>query len=431
MTEEELRKQAVEVLDANWERDHTVPSRALYPHQWSWDAAFIAIGLAHHRPERAWRDLRSLFAAQWDDGRVPHIVFDPDVSERDYFPGPGFWDGPASAGRLTTGIVQPPVHAAAAYDVYLRCLDRDAARRELEWLYPRLVKQQTYLLEGRDLGGDGLVSIVHPWESGLDNSPAWDKALAAVPVDMSLLSRHRRQDTNVSVHSHRPTDADYTRYIAIAAAYRDGGYLDEELLERHPFLVECPSFNALVASAELALADIATVIGADPAPHRDRAGHITKALVDRLFDPSTGMFHARDVRTGELSPARCVSGLIPLILPGLPSARRASVLAAAGSAAFGLGGELPLPSYDRTAPDFDRLRYWRGPIWINVNWLLWRGLRAHGHEREAADLRAAMLGVIRRGGCHEYFDPVTGDGIGAAAFSWTAALALDLLAATP
>jgi hypothetical protein len=434
MTEEELRQRAVEVLDANWERDHTVPSRALYPHQWSWDAAFIAVGLAHHRPERAWRDLRSLFAAQWYDGRVPHIVFDPDVSERDYFPGPAFWDAPASPGRLgglTTGIVQPPVHPVAARDVYLRCADRDAARLELEWLYPRLVKQQTYLIEGRDVAGDGLASIVHPWESGLDNSPAWDNALAAVPVDLSLLSSHRRQDTQVAVHSHRPTDADYARYIAIAAAYRDGGYLDQGLGERHPFLVECPSFNALLALAELALADIAEVIGADAAPHRDRAEHITKVLVDRLFNPSTGMFHARDVRTGQLSTARCVSGLIPLVLPGLPEAQRSSLLEVARSEAFGLGGEIPLPSYDRTAPDFDRLRYWRGPVWINVNWLLWQGLRAHGDDREAADLRAAMLGMIRRGGCHEYFDPVTGAGIGAAAFSWTAALALDLMAATP
>ncbi|BCB74191.1 trehalase family glycosidase [Phytohabitans flavus] len=434
MTEEELRDQAIEVLDANWERDHSVPSRALYPHQWSWDSAFTAIGLAHHRPERAWRDLRSLFSAQWYDGRVPHIVFDPDVSERDYFPGPAFWDAPASPGRLgglTTGIVQPPVHPVAAREIFLNCLDRDAARLELEWLYPRLVKQQTYLCEGRDVGGDGLVSIVHPWESGLDNSPCWDGALEAVPVDLSLLRRHRRQDTKRAVHAHRPTDTDYARYILLAANYRDGGYLDEGLIEHHPFIVECPSFNSIMALAELALADIAEAIGIDAAPHRDKAEHITKVLVERLFSPETGMFHPRDVRTGELSTARCVGGLVPLILPGLPEAQRLSLLEVGRSVGFGLNREIPLPSYDRTAPDFDRLRYWRGPVWINVNWLIWQGLRSHGHEREAADLRAAMLGIIRRGGCHEYFDPVDGTGIGAVAFSWTAALALDLMAAVP
>ncbi|MEJ3744786.1 hypothetical protein WEI85_16005 [Actinomycetes bacterium KLBMP 9797] len=421
---------AAAVLDANWERDHTVPSRTLYPHQWNWDAGFIAVGLAHHDPARAWLDLHSLFSAQWIDGRVPHIVFDPDVAERDYFPGPAFWDIPAMPGRLaglTTGIVQPPVHAIAAWEIYQRTTDRDAARAELAWLYPRLVHQQEYLLERRDVGGLGLASIVHPWESGLDNSPSWDHALARVPVDQELLRRYRRQDLKVSVQSHRPTDADYARYIAIAAGYRDGGYLDAGLFDRHPFIVECPAFNAILGAAEHALASLAEVVGADPAPHRERAARITSALVDNLFDPATGMFHARDVRTGELSPARCVNGLIPLILPDLARERAASLLAVARSAAFGLD-PLPVPSYDRTAPDLDRLRYWRGPIWISVNWLLWRGLRGHGFDTDAKALREAMLGLIRRSGYYEYFDPVTGEGIGSNAFSWTAALALDLLA---
>ena len=65
------------VLDANWMGHATRASARLYPHQWSWDSAFICVGLAHTAPERAWRDLHSLFAAQWPDGRVPHIVFDP------------------------------------------------------------------------------------------------------------------------------------------------------------------------------------------------------------------------------------------------------------------------------------------------------------------------------------------------------------------
>src|SRR5215468_4602161 len=86
-----LWHEATRVLDDNWTHDHTMPSHTLYPHQWSWDSAFIAIGLARYRPDRAWLELRSLFRAQWADGRVPHIVFDPDVAERDYFPGPAFW----------------------------------------------------------------------------------------------------------------------------------------------------------------------------------------------------------------------------------------------------------------------------------------------------------------------------------------------------
>lgn len=413
------------VLAANWLSNHTVPARTLYPHQWSWDTAFIAVGLAHIAPHRAWQDLHSLFAAQWPDGRVPHIVFDPQVSDRDYFPGPAFWKTTSSRLR-TSGIIQPPVHALAALFIHRQ----QPAVGELRHLYPMLVAQQRYLARHRDAGGAGLASIVHPWESGLDNSPAWDQTLSHISADVTLLQKHRRRDVEVSVVSHRPTDRDYARYITLAATYRDHGYEDWGVPGPHPFLVECPAFNALTASAELALAGIAEVIDADPEPHRRRAAELTTTLVDRLYDPATGMFHALDVRTGTRTPARCVSGLIPLILPGLPQEVVASVVEQARSPRFGLGPEmeLPLPSYDRLAADFDSLRYWRGPVWINMNWLLWQGLLEHGHTDLAKTLRDTMLGVISRSGCYEYFHPVTGEGIGTAEFSWTAALALDLLA---
>ncbi len=434
----ELWNSAARVLDKNWSADHMVPSRHLYPHQWSWDAAFIAIGLAYVNPTRAWHDLRSLFEAQWPDGRVPHIVFDPATPEGAYFPGPAFWDVPAYAGRAargSTGVVQPPMHAIAAWEVYRRAAAHGAscarqAAAELEWLYPRLVKQQEYLLGARDAGGDGLASIVHPWESGMDNSPSWDQALAAVPADMTLLQRYHRRDLDVADASHRPTDADYARYLGLVLSYRDGGYADTDLAHRHDFVIECPAFNAIVGAAEIALARIAGVLGGDAQAHRQRAQRITDAVVDHLFDERTSTFRARDVRTGSFSPARCVNGLLPLILPGLPARHAAAIMDEARSDRFGLPGPtgLPLPGYDRTAPDFDTLRYWRGPIWINVNWLLRRGMQLHGFHDQAEDLRTAMLRLVHRSGHYEYFHPQTGEGIGAPAFSWTAALSLDLLA---
>jgi len=434
----ELWKSAVSVLDANWADDHMVPSRRLYPHQWSWDTAFIAIGLAYTNPTRAWRDLRHLFAAQWPDGRVPHIVFDPRTDERDYFPGPAFWDVPAYAGRPargSTALVQPPLHAVGAWEVYRRATPHGAecakeAGEELAWLYPRLVKQQEYLLGRRNAGGDGLASIVHPWESGLDNSPSWDAAMSAVPADVTLLERYERRDNQVADAAHRPTDVDYARYLGLVLNYRAGDYSDTDLAQRHDFVVECPSFNSILASAELALAQIAAVVGADPQPHRERAQQITDAIVKHLYDPQTQTFRVRDVRTRTLSPVRCVNGLVPLMLPGLPAEQAAAIMVEAASERFGLPEQtgLPTPSYDRTAADFDPLRYWRGPIWINVNWLLRRGMQYHGYLGEAEDLRTAMMRLVVKSGHFEYFHPVTGEGIGASAFSWTAALSLDLLA---
>jgi glucosylglycerate hydrolase len=70
-----LRDQAAAILRGNDQGRWTKAAPRLYPHQWSWDSAFIAIGWAHVDLGRALTELEQLFAAQWATGMVPHIVF--------------------------------------------------------------------------------------------------------------------------------------------------------------------------------------------------------------------------------------------------------------------------------------------------------------------------------------------------------------------
>jgi hypothetical protein len=427
-----LRYNAIGVLRGNWEHGHTVPSRRLYPHQWSWDSAFIAIGWARSAPGHGRRELESLFAAQWSDGRVPHIVFNPRVARDAYFPGPDFWlsrDVPEAPLRETSGIVQPPVHAVAAWEVYRAAptLGRGFLRR----MYPRLRAQHDYLLRERS-AGNGLVVIVHPWESGQDNSPAWDAELTTVPVPVrpeGQLAGHRRHDLDHVDASERPTGADYARYVAIAEAYRDHGYRDADALPTHPFVVVDPLFNALLAWAEEALARIADVLGEPSEPHRRRAAELRDALLDRCYDPAAGQFRALD-RHGDPIEEYTVSGLAPLVLD-LPAAVVDRMVDSITGPRFALNDRVPLPSYDLTGAAFDTTRYWRGPAWINTSWLVLHGLERHGRHSEAATLRAAMLTAVRSEGFREYFDPHSGVGRGVGDFSWSAALTLDLLASAP
>ncbi|MEU4546542.1 hypothetical protein AB0F67_24620 [Nonomuraea dietziae] len=404
-----IAREAVRVLVANWDGSYTVPSRRLYPHQWSWDSAFIAIGNARWSPRRARVELLSLFGAQWRDGRVPHIVFNPDVPEGAYFPGPEFWEARAPSGSATSGIVQPPVHAMAAWQVHLAEPDLAFLRR----IYPRLVAQQQFLRTARQ-SPEGLMSIVHPWESGMDNSPAWDIPLAAVVA--GPMGVRRRDLAHVSPDE-RPTDRDYERYTALARAYRDTGYR-----RAGAFAVEDPLFNAAYGAAESALAKIASAVGLDPAPHHAEAARITAAMIEHLYDD--GLFHGRDAGSGILLRSSSAAGLVPLILPDLP---REIVNALIGTALdrFEIKRGL-LPSFAPGTAEFDPARYWRGPSWINLTWLVWQGLR---HRRaDLAELLAdGMVRAVTTSGFREYFDPFTLEGHGCRDFSWSAALVLDLL----
>ncbi|WP_327293099.1 MGH1-like glycoside hydrolase domain-containing protein [Streptomyces sp. NBC_01198] len=430
-----LRDAAVRVLLTNWTGGSTVPSASLYPHQWSWDSAFVAIGLRHLSPRRAQRELETLFGAQWDDGRVPHIVFNAAIPLDAYFPSPDFWRSGA-AGRAagaprgieTSGLVQPPVHAMAAWLVHESDPETSARRGFLRRLYPRLTAWHDYLATHRDLAGHGLAGVVHPWEPGMDNSPCWDGPLSR--IDPAPASSFRRADLAHGAAADRPTDLDYGRYVRLAAGYRDRAYRDGGA--PHPFAVEDPGFNALYIVSEHALASIAEALGKDPLPHRARARALTDALVERLWEPEAGMFLSRDLRAGALIAERSVSGLLPLLVPELPQALVEALLHTVTGEHFGLGSTTALvPSYDLRGLAFDSSRYWRGPAWFNVNWAIERGLRQYGAVRLADALRQAVLASGGASGFAEYVDPRTGRARGMTDFSWTAAAVLDLLATAP
>jgi glycogen debranching enzyme len=431
---ERLLGAARAVLDANWQGSSTVPSRSLYPHQWSWDSAFHAIGLAWYDQSRAQQELETLFAAQWGNGMVPHIVFNPSVPDDVYFPGPGFWQSGRSpnrpAGVQTSGITQPPLHARAALEVYRRAGDRSEALAFLRRLYPRLAAQHAYLATRRDPEGHGLAAIVHPWESGMDNSPAWDDELDELVIPPGALPVYHRYDLEHAQAADRPSDQAYDRFVYLAIGYRDAGYDDAHLLQTSPFLVEGPLFNSIWLWSCRALARIAELVGEDPAPHRAMATRIHLAMLARLWDPEAGRFCTRTVREGRRGHQGTIMSFMPLLDGELPRSVALALAAGLDSPAFHPAGgrdHFLVPSYDLRGPGFDPRRYWRGPVWLNTDWLLWCGLRQHGVTALAEEIAASMLALVQRSGFREYFDPFSGAGHGADGFGWTAALLIDLL----
>jgi glycogen debranching enzyme len=426
-----LAQRALDVLEANWRGASTVPSPALYPHQWSWDSACIAMGYSRTNQERAEQELRSLFVGQWRNGLLPHIVF---AEGQAYFPGPEFWrtdlspDAPQRP--RTSGIVQPPVHATAVLQVYRYGRDRERANAFLAELRPKLEAWHDYLYSERNRDGDGLIEIWHPWESGMDNSPLWDPVFARIELTDGEVPEYERIDRTLVEPAERPTDAEYDYYAYLVKLYRDRGYDGAAIRAECTFVVHDVLFNSLLVQANRDLAEIARLTGADPERHERRAELTAAAIEQRLWNEDEHSYLDRDLRSGEWITVRVGSAFSPLYA-GTPSDERARFLVERLQA-FGVGvppAGWAVPSLATDDPAFESIRYWRGPVWPMVNWVTYRGLRRYGYETEAAELRAGVLELARREGFWEHYNPLTARGQGGEQFAWTAALILDLLAA--
>jgi hypothetical protein len=437
-----LRERAAAVLHGNdsgssWTR----ASPRLYPHQWSWDSAFIAIGWAHLDVRRAIAELEQLFAAQWPSGMVPHIVFrgGPGVP---YFPGPEWWDctvtpAPPAAPLRTTGICQPPVHALALQRIWQLTPEerRPEIHARLQALYPRLVKWHRYLATGRDPEGSGLVTTYHPWE-GTDNSPRWDRALARIEV--ARPGPYTRLDAStLGDPSQRPTDWDYDRYLWLVGTLKECGYDDAEIYRRHPFLIKDVFFSSVLVAANTALLDLADVAGATAGDREELKSWLARGHdgLTRCFDPESGLCLDYDVRTGEQIRLRTFAAFAPLFARTADAGQRAAQLRLLDSEDFCGNPRLRwrlLPSTSLAEPVFKPRNYWRGPVWPIINWLLWHSLSELGYQGRAADLRRdALAQIAGDGDFAEYFEPVTGEPLGSPQQSWTAAVALDWLASGP
>jgi len=434
----ELFREAAAVLRENDAGGWTRAAPRLYPHQWSWDSAFIAIGWAHLDVGRAMTELEELFAAQWATGLVPHIVFraGPD---HPYFPGPEWWDtgvSPAApAGVRTTGICQPPVHALALRRIWQLTppARRPEIRARIRALFPKMVSWHRYLATGRDPEGSGLVTTFHPWE-GTDNSPRWDRALGRITV--ARPGPYTRLDVSeVPDPSQRPTNWDYDRFLWLVQQLRKCQYDDARIYREYPFLIKDVFFSAVLVSANAALLDLADVAGASEQDRQKLAGWLERgrAGLAARFDSELGLCADYDVRAGQDIRLRTFAGFAPLFARTASAGERAVQLEVLDSGDFcghpGLRWRL-LPSTSPSEPAFDPDNYWRGPAWPVINWLLWQSLGQLGCHARAEQIRDDSLSQISADGQFgEYFEPFTGKQLGSSQQSWTAAVTLDWTAA--
>lgn len=440
---QKLYQKARQVLEGNWVQlgdkgeGFTRPAQGIYPYQWNWDAAFSAYGYSHYWPERAVEELRSLFKGQWSSGFLPHIIFHQNnqEAERPYFPGPHFWQSRSIAQAApsevaTSGLTQPPVAALALWHIYKELVlkDKTYAHQILKEFYPKVYTLHQYLHTQRDPEKWGLVTIYHPWESGFDNSPRWDKPLEKVKP--RNLPEYTRSDLDYVALQYRPSQANYDKYIYLSLKLKNKTYHDGKIYKDHPFKVKDITFSSILYIADQRLLYIAKALGEDTSQIQAWLEKFKQGLLAYCLDSQTKLLYDFDLISGRLLRVKTAGNFIPLITGAVPKKIADDIIrhlnepnyCGQGACAIKL-----LPSVGIQEPYFQPENYWRGPIWLNVNWFLWRGLRAYGRQKRALNLAQNLLDLVEKQGFYEFYSPISGQGLGARNFSWSAAVTLEIL----
>ena len=202
-------------------------------------------------------------------------------------------------------------------------------------------------------------------------------------------------------------------------ALRDAGY----------FHVEQCDFNALRAADVEALGEMAAAIGrpSDAARWSRRASAIQRAVMSKLWRASVDGGHQVVDLSGRGELALCDGGAqqYTILLGGCATPEMARELAAQIERGID-GGSYALTTLPPGHPAFDPDRYWRGNIWLQVNWQIFHGLRRYGYEQLAGVIAQRSAELLLRSGPHEFFNPLTGEGRGAYPYS-AAAVVLDMM----
>ncbi len=265
-------------------------------------------------------------------------------------------------------VTKPPLLAWAAWKLY----QADGDREFLDEIYEPVVRWNDWWFAHNDTDQNGLCEYQHPFSSGLDDSPLWDDGMP----------------------------------------------------------VEAPDLNTYLCLQQEALGWMAGVIGlpAEAARWEARAQALAERMLGQMWDPAAGMFWACRAPERQRVNVRTPFNLFPLLTGRMPAAVVQQLVAHLTDERT-FWPRYPVPTVALDDPKYDSQTMWRGPTWVNVNYLLVEGLRRAGYPAEAGALRRRTLEMMLGDkDMFEYYQPETGEGPPKAAstFGWSSALFIEL-----
>ncbi len=417
---QEIIDQAKEVLYGNiktgisreaGEYKYVSPSRQHYYHQWFWDSCFIAIALSHFDIDLAKNEIRNLLSSQRPNGFIPHIIYWGSRKHYSILDKLGsHLESKLSFSPKTTELMQPPLIAQAVEAIYKKQGDN----KFLHEVVPKLKSYYLWLAKNRDPDSDGLISIIAPYESGLDQSPSFDPVLG-------------RQNKNQTVSA----------LIGRTVTFRNMlcNYNLEKIFEADYFNVEDVLVNSIYIKNLEVLSHLLHEIDQEEAArtfhHLALKGK--KALMEKCYDPNEAFFFDRYGREERIAKVKTIKGLMPIILD-IPKTVVEKLVKKHLRNREEFDLPYPVPTVAVSEPSFspapakigkDPL-LWRGPTWINTNWYLAKALARHGYKKDAEKIVEKSTALIQKSGYREFFNPLSGEGYGRRNFGWST-LVVDMI----
>jgi glucosidase len=341
---------------------------------WSWDSWKHAVGLSYYDLVLAKNQLRAMFDFQLENGFVLDCVYRDTTIEAHNF-------------RDT----KPPLSAWAVVKIYKKEQNIDFVKE----FYPKLKKYHKWWYKYRDHDKDGLCEygstdgslIAAKWESGMDNAIRFD-------------------NSNILKNDHNAFS------------------LDQESVD----------LNAYLFAEKIFLEQLATALQLhnEAKQFSKEALTLKEKIQTQFFDPQDNWFYDTDLKGTTFIKGEGSEGWIPLWAKAATKEQALSIKNKMMNPTK-FFTKVPFQTMSADHPKFDPMNgYWRGPNWLDQSYFGVQGLRNYGFEEEANLATIQILkganGILDHGSSiRENYHPITGEGLYAKNFSWSAAHIIMLL----
>ncbi|MCK4663341.1 MAG: hypothetical protein KAT68_10780 [Bacteroidales bacterium] len=358
----------------------TLPSPLQYKAQWFWDSCFHSIIYTELNDfEFAKNEIRSLIEGQrlYGTGVIPHMIMWEDSEIYKHL-----WGN-----RNTSFLTQPPMIAYAVEEIFKKTNDIDF----IEEVFNSL--DNHYFTINQERANDSILSIIHPWESGLDDIASFDCVYGYNDPTQNELNKKKEE---------------------IIKEYINTNLNIKKFLEKNIFNVKCLSFNSIYLRNLHSMHNLAKTIKSEKKIYYyNLIKQVENSYNNNFFNHNTGLYSSYYYDTNGkkifVEDFENIQIFFPLFARAIKEKK--IVLNLLNSYLLNTNKfwtKYPVPTLSLSSNKYDPSAYWRGSTWINTNWIIYKGLIDYGFFDIAELLKTKTFSLIQKSGFNEFFNSKSG-----------------------